>query len=153
MRRITIMTLLIMAFVSFATVDSFADNSPPGVEISIDYEAPEGVNLNVEIQVAQVWQAIELNNHEGRIAVYDCDLKCWPGNIETFNVHTISTISDLGIIREANNINTDFIWAELPENNIDIPKNQHNENRFKSEVLSMFENSYILNRSKKLATG
>ena len=64
-------------------MESFADNSPPGVEISIDYELPEGTEINIKNQVAQVWQAIKYESGEGRIAVYDCDLKCWPGSDES----------------------------------------------------------------------
>ena len=79
MKRVPILMLLLVAFVSFATVNGFADNSPPGIEVGISYEMPEGAEINVEIQVAQVWQSIQLNNIEDRIAVYDCDLKCWPG--------------------------------------------------------------------------
>ena len=52
MKRVPILMLLIMAFVSFATMDSFDDSSPPGAEISINYELPQGIELNFESQDA-----------------------------------------------------------------------------------------------------
>lgn len=143
MKRVPILMLLIMAFVSFATMDSFADSSPPGVEISINYELPQGIELNFENQVAQVWQAIELNNDEGRIAVPDCDLKCWPGNENSINIYATSLVNKSYGVLETNNINTDFIWAALPLNNRYILENQHNENRFETEVLSLFYTSNV----------
>ena len=94
MKRVPVLMLLIMAFVSFATMNSFADSSPPGVEISLNYELPTNIDVNFESQVARVWQSIQMNS-EGRIAVYDCDLKCWPGIDETnyYNSNNIARVN------------------------------------------------------------
>ncbi len=146
MKRITIMTLLIMAFVSFATV-SFADNSPPGVEISTSYELPEGVEITIENQVAQVWQAIEMNT-EGRIAVYDCDLKCWPGIDNSINYN-------LNNIARVNSIYDDALFWTTESERILYKNSLHNilstSNRDRLsvntdedyEVLSLFYNSSV----------
>ena len=90
MKRVPILMLLIMAFVSFATMDSFADSSPPGAEISISYELPKGD--------AHVWYTYQKNqlSEEGRIAVYHCDLKCWPN----FNDNTIINNTNIGVLNK-----------------------------------------------------
>ena len=97
--------MCLVAFMPFGTMESFADNSPPGAEISIDYEVPEGVNLNVEILPSQVWQAISLKT-EGRIAVYDCDLEMWPGlnedsNYNSNNIARVNSVYD-DVLKRAN---------------------------------------------------
>lgn len=75
MKNVSFLLLLLMVFIPItAMTDSFADSSPPGVEISTDYELPSIDLLNVE-------------TGEVRIAVFDCDLKFWPVNqiaINTF---------------------------------------------------------------------
>ena len=142
MKRVPVLMLLIMAFVSFATMDSFADSSPPGDEISISYELPEGVNLNVEILVAQVWQSIEMNS-EGRIAVYDCDLKMWPGldedsNYNSNNIARVHYIYDYALNR------ADVFETSLyTKNPLDLvnASNQYRLSVDKNEVLSLLYNS------------
>ncbi len=77
MKRVSLFMLLILAFVSFATVDSFADSSPPGVDISIDYELPGDMELlNYDLMTTEV-----------RIAVFDCDLNFWPVNQIAINIY------------------------------------------------------------------
>lgn len=97
MKRVPILMLL-MAFVSFATMDSFADSSPPWAEISISYELPQGIDVNFESQDAQVWYICQKNqlSEEGRIAVYHCDLKCWPN----FNDNTIINNTNIGVLNK-----------------------------------------------------
>lgn len=140
MKRVPMLMLLIMAFVSFATI-TFADNSPPGVEISISYELPEGIELNIESQVAREWQAIEMTK-EGRIAVYDCDLKCWPGVDESIkensnNIAGINFVYDDALCRTIDlSLNTN--------NSLTIKDKFNNQHRLfvdKNEVLSLFYNS------------
>jgi hypothetical protein len=144
MKRVPMLMLLIMAFVSFATMDSFADSSPPGVEIGINYELPEGANLNVEIQVAQVWQTIELNNDEGRIAVYDCDLKIWPGVGEAINYNSNNIAMVNSVYDDALNRATMFEKSLYTKNSIQIKDSDSNQYRLaanENEVLSLFYNS------------
>lgn len=58
-----------MIFVPFiAMSNSFADRSPPGVEISIDYDVLTNIDL------------LNIESGEARIAVFDSDLKLWPVN-------------------------------------------------------------------------
>ena len=78
MKNVSFLVLL-MAFVSFASMtDSFADSSPPGVEISIDYELP----LNIDLL-----NAGNVESGEVRIAVFDCDLNMWPVNQIAINIY------------------------------------------------------------------
>ena len=66
MRTVCLFMLLIMVFVPLtAMTDSFADRSPPGVEISTDYEL-SGFSSQLNVEAGEV-----------RIAVFDCDLKLW----------------------------------------------------------------------------
>ncbi len=75
MKNVFFLVVLLMAFVSFASMtDSFADSSPPGVDISIDYELP----LNIDLL-----NAGNVESGEVRIAVFDCDLNMWPVHSQT----------------------------------------------------------------------
>ena len=145
MKRVPVLMLLIMAFVSFATMDSFADSSPPGVEISISYELPQGIDVNFEIQVAQAWQSIQMNS-EGRIAVYDCDLKCWPG-VDESNYYNLNTIArETSMYDDALNRAIMFEKSLYTKNPYEIStsiKTQHRVFVDKNEVLSMFEHSNL----------
>lgn len=149
MKRVPMLMLLIMAFVSFATMDSFADSSPPGVEISISYELPQGIEVNIESQDAQAWQCLQknlLNTGEGRIAVPDCDLKCWPTveNSIIYNSNNIALVNS--IYDDALNRAIMFEKSLYTQNYLIISdefKTQYRVFVDKNEVLSLFENSTL----------
>ncbi len=141
MKRVPILMLLIMAFVSFATMEGFADNSPPGVEISINYELPSGIEVNIKSQDVQEWQALQknlLNTGEARIAVNDCDLKFWPSNANS--IYTLNNIAQVNSICDAE-INSDSVNKNNPENILVSPCNQCRLSVDKNEVLLLFEHS------------
>ena len=100
MKRVSLFILL-LAFASLATIScSYADSSPPGVELSIenDYELPGNIDLP-KTNLAGV-AGIQT---EGRIAVYDCDLKIWPDIDEDSNYNisntTVKYVNDTQINR------------------------------------------------------
>ena len=92
MKRVSLFILLILAFVSFSTF-SFADSSPPGVGISIDYE------LSGNIDVLSIESVI---TDEGRVTVYDCDLKFWPVNSIAINILKTNSFYSLGNYKSMN---------------------------------------------------
>ncbi len=143
MKRVPVLMLLILAFVSFATVNSFADSSPPGVEISTSYELPANIDVNFEIQVAQVWQSIQMNS-EGRIAVYDCDLKIWPGvdesiNYNSNNIARVNFVYDDALNRA--NMFEESLYTKNPLIINDEISNQYRLFVDENEVLSLLYNS------------
>lgn len=142
MKRVSILMLLIMAFVSFATVNSFADSSPPWIEISIenDYEFPGNIDL-IETNFTGVAGTIE-----GRIAVYDCDLKCWPGINESNyynsnNIARVNYVYDDALYRtidsEALNTKNPYEISTSTSNQYQLSINMDKDD----EVLSLFYNS------------
>lgn len=134
MKKVSLFILL-LALVSFATIScSYADSSPPGIEISIenDYELLGNIDL-IETNFTGVAGTIE-----GRIAVYDCDLKCWPGNESSIynlnNIARVNSICDIAVNNEAINKNN-------PKAKRDGYCNQYRLYADKNEVLSLFYTS------------
>ena len=109
MKRVIL--FLLLAFVTFATTQSFADSSPPGVEISIDLNQLENPGI-VEIQTS-----LEV----ARIAVYSSDLKYWPSFQKDGNTN-LTVRKERGItIRTyitilSNNQNINFERPVIPAN-------------------------------------
>lgn len=150
MKRVPMLMLLIMAFVSFATMDSFADSSPPGVEISISYELPQGIEVNIESQDAQAWQCLQknlLNTGEGRIAVYHCDLKCWPESDESINYNSNNIAWVNSVYKHVLYWPTESETSLYTKNPYEISTSASNRYRLPinmtedKEVLSLFYNS------------
>ena len=114
MKRVSLFILLILAFVSFSTF-SFADSSPPGVEISIDYELPGNIDvLSIETVVAG----------EGRVTVYDCDLKFWPANSQPINASLNNCHYSYMLECYVNKTENDYVYSTHSDQFI-RPVNKH----------------------------
>ena len=103
MKRVCLFMLLIMAFMPFAAM-SFGDSSPPGIEISVNYE------LSGEIDLMNLQ-----NIDEARIAVFDCDLNKWPVNqiaINTLKNHYANSFIYKGRMNTSREINKILVISD-----------------------------------------